>query len=218
MPSDILSYILLGIVLIVSIWLHEYAHAWSANKLGDPTPRLQWKLTPNPLAHIDYVWFIMIFLIGFGWWKPVYTNPAYFRNPVRDDFLVAMAGPVSNILLCMLGMLIMGIYALVIGISSPLEIFATNDIVIQFWILFCMINIGLAVFNLIPIFPLDGYRIIKILLPRVGYRMERNGQIVTIIALILIMGVWRNLIGTYISHVSEAIFNFFFIVMSQIFF
>lgn len=160
----------------------------------------------------------MIFLIGFGWGKPVYTNPAYFRNPVRDDFLVAMAGPVSNILLSIIGMLIIGVYATIIGISSPVEIFATTDIVIHFWVLFCIINIGLAVFNLIPIFPLDGYRIIKILFPRAGYWMERNGQVVTIITLILIMGVGRNLIGNYISSVSESIFNFFFVVMSQIFF
>lgn len=215
---DIVNYILLGIVLIVSIWLHEYAHARSANKLGDPTPRLQWRLTPNPLMHIDPIGFIMIFLIGFGWWKPVYTNPAYFRHPVRDDFLVAMAGPISNILMSIIGMIIIGIYSLMIGISSPVEIFATTDIVIKFWVLFSMVNIGLAVFNLIPIFPLDGYRIIKIISPRAGYWMEKNGQIMTIIALVLILWLGRNIIGTYISHVSEAIFNFFFIVMSQIFF
>ena len=91
MSSTIEYYILIAIVLVVSIGLHEYAHAWTANRLGDPTPRLQGRLTPNPLAHIDYVGFLMIFLIGFGWGKPVYTNPGYFRHPVRDDFLVAMA-------------------------------------------------------------------------------------------------------------------------------
>lgn len=215
---DILNYVLLWIILIVSIGLHEYAHARSADKLGDPTPRLQWRLTPNPLAHIDPIGFIMIFLIGFGWWKPVYTNPAYFRRPVRDDFLVAMAWPLSNMLMCIIGMFVIGIYVTIIGIHSPLEIFASNDIVIQFRILFCMVNVWLAVFNLIPIFPLDGYRIIKIISPRAGYWMERNGQALTIVALILIMGVGRNIIGTYISTVSQSVFNFFFIIMSQIFF
>lgn len=202
----------------MSIGLHEYAHAWSANKLGDPTPRLQGRLTPNPLAHIDYIGFLMIFLIGFGWGKPVYTNPGYFRNPVRDDFLVAMAGPVTNILLCFIGTIIMGIYALIIGIHSPVEIFATNDIVLHFWILFCVVNVGLAVFNLIPIYPLDGYRIIKIISPRVGYWFEKNGQIITIVMLLLLLGPGRNIVGSYISNVSESIFNFFFVIMSQVFF
>lgn len=148
----------------------------------------------------------------------MYTNPAYFRSPVRDDFLVAMAGPISNIILCIISMVIIGVYATIIGISSPVEIFATNDIIIQFWILFSIVNIGLAVFNLIPIFPLDGYRIIKILSPRAGYWMEKNGQLMTILALILIMGFGRNIIETYISTVSQSVFNFFFIIMSQIFF
>ncbi len=92
---------------------------------------------------------------------------------------------------------------MIIGISSPVEIFATQDIVIQFRILFSIVNIGLAVFNLIPIFPLDGYRIIKIISPRAGYWMEKNGQLMTIIALILIMGFGKNIIGTYISTVSQ---------------
>lgn len=218
MPTDILSYVMLGIVLIVSIGIHEFAHARSANRLGDPTPRLQWRLTPNPLAHIDPIGFLMIFLIGFGWGKPVYTNPGYFRNPVRDDFLVAMAWPASNILMCIAGMIIMGLYALVIGISSPLEIYATGDMVIKFWILFCQLNIVLAVFNLIPIFPLDGYRIIKIISPRTGYWMEKNGQVMTIVALVLILGVGRNFIGTYIFGATEMIFNFLFMIMSQVFF
>ena len=96
---DILTIILLAIILVISIGFHEYAHAWVSYILWDPTPKLQWRLTPNPLKHIDPIGFLMIFLILFGWWKPVQVNPMYYKNKLRDELLVALAWPFANFLM-----------------------------------------------------------------------------------------------------------------------
>ena len=108
--EQIISYVFLVIILLISIWLHEYAHARTSYRLWDPTPVLQWRLTPNPLKHIDIVWFISVFLIGFWWWKPVQINPIYYKNPIRDETLTAFAWPAMNLVLAFFWMLIMMVY------------------------------------------------------------------------------------------------------------
>ena len=97
--EQIIYYVFLVIILLVSVWLHEYAHAWTSYKLWDPTPVLQWRLTPNPFKHIDIIWFISVFLIWFWWWKPVQINPIYYKNPTRDETLTAFAWPAMNLVL-----------------------------------------------------------------------------------------------------------------------
>ena len=223
MLSDIFSIqtLLIAIVLVVAISIHEYAHAWCANKLGDPTPRLQWRLTPNPLVHIDPFGFILIFIIHFGWWRPVYTNPSYFRNPVRDDFLVAMAGPMSNFILAILGFIILCILWLWFGynqieIANIIDfwIMSRPNILLIFRAMFAMYNIALAIFNLLPLFPLDGYRIIKIISPKAGYFLERNGQVAMIITIIIIFSGARFIIPQVTYAVSQMMFK----LISQPFF
>ncbi len=198
--------------------LHEYAHAWMADRLGDPTPRLQWRLTPNPIAHIDPIGFLMLFIIHFGWGRPVITNPSYFRDPVKGDFLVAMAGPLSNIILALLWGIIMMSYGKIIWLPSAYDVLQAWDLVLQFWMMFTTINIWLAVFNLLPIFPLDGYRMIKILSPSVWHRMERNGQRLQIAFLIIIFWPGSRIIGNIINLVSTKILSFLFILLSQVFY
>lgn len=215
---DIQTIIFLGIIIIISLSLHEYAHAWMANRLGDPTPRLQGRLTPSPLAHVDPIGFIMIFLIGFGWWRPVMTNPSYFRNPVKDDFLTAMAWPFMNFILATIGMTIAMIYGKIIGMGSAYAVLQGGDLVLQFWLTFVMINIALAAFNLLPIFPLDGYRIIKIISPKAGFWMERNGSIISVITIVLLLSIGSGFVGSYISFVTEKIMSVLFLLLSQVFF
>lgn len=214
---DITTIIFLGLTIIISLSLHEYAHAWMADRLGDPTPRMQGRLTPNPLAHIDPIGFLMIFIIHFGRWRPVITNPAYFRDPVKGDFLVAMAGPATNVLLAIAGGIIMMVYGKLIGMPSAYAVLQAGDLVLQFWLLFTTINISLAVFNLLPLYPLDGYRIVKIISPSAWYWMERNGQWVQIAALLLILGPWSRIISAWIGLVSQKFLSVLFIVLSQIF-
>lgn len=169
----------LAVVVLFAICIHEMAHGFAAYKLGDPTAKYDGRLSLNPLKHIDPLGALSMFLFGFGWAKPVMVNPNYFKNLKRDTMLTALAGPVSNILVAYIGMLIY-VHLLPVINSYYLSLFVT---------LFITLNINLAVFNLIPIPPLDGSKIFLSLLPKRIYyeimRYERFGFIVLIIALYL---------------------------------
>lgn len=209
----IFEIIQLAIILAVSIWMHEYAHAYVSYYLGDPTPKLQWRLTPNPLKHIDPIGFLMVFIAHFGRGKPVQINPMYYKNPRKWELMVALAGPATNLILAIIGILILLIYAKVMG-WTPNDIFTnTTDLMIWFWINFSFLNIALAIFNLIPIAPLDGYRLIKIWWHKGAEFMERNARfwIVFVIALVYIASPIFIKISTFI-------FNFLFTIIGQVFY
>lgn len=149
------------LIFLPAVTVHEYAHGWMANRLGDPTARDSGRLTLNPLAHIDPVGTIllptMLILTGspfvFGWAKPVPVNFAYLRNPKRDMMWVGLAGPGANI-----GLAVLSAIVVKTGIVPPTLIGLFGIII--------LINLILAVFNLIPIPPLDGSRILMSILPR----------------------------------------------------
>lgn len=213
----IVSLLITAIILIISITVHEYAHARASDKLGDPTPRMQKRLTLNPLAHIDPLGLLLVFLVGFGRGKAVQINPHYYKNPLRDELLVALAGPLSNIILTIIGMIILLIYEyLFLGVNSTL--LGQWDIASQFWIQFCFMNIALAVFNMIPLPPLDGYRIIKMFFPDSISRIEPYGQYILFWFVILfIRWPWAGLLSSYIHNVSSTIFNILYALFSFFF-
>jgi Zn-dependent protease len=162
-----LAFVVVVAVLVFSLTIHEFAHAWVADRLGDPTPRSHGRLTLNPLAHLDWLGTIMLFLIGFGWGKPVPVDAYNFRSPRRDMTLVAVAGPVSNLL----GALVMAFIAAHLFNGGWIATALTLAV---------QMNIMLAVFNLIPVGPLDGSRVLSGLLPHhLAYEfdevMERYG-------------------------------------------
>ncbi len=141
-------------VILCILPLHEFAHGWVAGKLGDPTARLERRLTLNPLASVDPMGTLWLFLFGFGWAKPVPVNPRYFRKPKRDMAIVAVAGPVSNLLAGLAGaFLLYGLVAFTTynGVTG----FLAN--VLNYYV---TVNVTLAAFNLLPIPPLDGSRIL----------------------------------------------------------
>ncbi len=145
--------LLYGISVILAIALHEAAHAYTANYLGDDTPRLQGRLTLNPMAHLDLIGTLLIFVIGFGWGKPVQFNPYNLKNPKRDTALIAVAGPTTNIILAVISSLLLRLF----GIQLPmLSLFLTS---------FISLNVVLAVFNMVPLDPLDGFKVVRGLLP-----------------------------------------------------
>lgn len=157
-------YILSSLVVIfLTLPVHEFAHGFAASKLGDPTPRYQGRLTLNPFAHIDYLGAACILLFGFGWAKPVGVNPNNFKRPKADMALTALAGPLSNLIVALIAMLL----------ANAVRLFVTAWSAFLYIHLFLFyiayINVSLAVFNLIPIPPLDGSRLLSALLPNKQY-------------------------------------------------
>ena len=151
---EILTILLL---LIISLVIHEFAHAYIADKLGDPTPRYMGRVTLNPIKHLDPMGTaILIFTTlmpgpSFGWGKPVIFNPSNLKNPKRDTGLVAFAGPASNLIMALVGIIVIA------TLANPL--LAT---LLQY---FVILNVILAIFNLIPIYPLDGFNVMQAILP-----------------------------------------------------
>lgn len=215
---DIVSIVSIAVILCISIWLHEYAHAWTSYKLWDPTPKIQKRLTPNPIAHLDPIGFIMIFLIGFGWGKPVQVNPSYYKNPIQWELIVALAWPATNIALAVTAILIILLYASITWLRQMDIVINGWDMIIQFWMLFAFINIALAVFNMMPIPPLDGFRIIKTFAPKLARYMQKYSMYIGIFFLILILGPGRSVVGWFIRWVSQTIFTILYTLMSVIFY
>jgi len=210
---SIFEIIQLAIILAVSIWMHEYAHAYVSYRLGDPTPKLQWRLTPNPLKHIDPIGFLMVFIAHFGRGKPVQINPLYYKNPRKWELMVALAGPATNFILAIIGILIILIYAKIMW-WTPNDIFLNNtDLMISFRINFSFLNIALAIFNLIPIAPLDGYRLIKIRWHKGAEFMERYARFSVIFVILLVF-----LASPIFVKVVTFVFNFLFTIIWQVFY
>ena len=169
-------------VIFCTMPIHEYAHALIATKLGDQTPRLSGRLTLNPMAHISPMGAIMMLLCGFGYAKPVSVNPRNFKDTKKGMAITALAGPVANLL--------MGF--VFITCSVYMSILVKNSLIIyaiyNFLLFAGVLNVNLAVFNLLPIPPLDGSRILQLLIPaKYYYKFLEYERYVTIVVFILIL-------------------------------
>ena len=153
----IITKILMLPGIMIGLSFHEFAHAWVSDRLGDPTPRRQGRVTVNPLAHIDWIGFLALLLVGFGWGKPVQIDPGYYKHRRRDEFLVAIAGVTMNLILAI---------AFSIPAKAMVKMFGSavsSDLIYNIYLMLfyiVSINVVLMIFNLIPCPPLDGWGII----------------------------------------------------------
>ena len=195
-----LQEMLLGIPgLVIAMTFHEYAHARAAVSLGDFTPRLMGRLTLNPTANIDPIGLLMLFLVRFGWAKPVMINPSNFRQPKRDDILVSLAGPMMNLFLGFVAF-----YVMLLINAHRLDVSQITYTIIQMIFVY---NVNFAIFNMLPIPPLDGSHILRNLLPPdLAYRyqtIERYSILIMIVFIatpilsVVLMPLFRLVYGFY---------------------
>jgi Zn-dependent protease len=179
------------IALVVGFTIHEYAHAALAYKFGDPTAKNQGRLTLNPMAHIDPLGTILILLVGFGWARPVPVDSRNFKNPKLAGVIVSLAGPLSNFLVALLSVVIWYLF-IGFGVDNGID-GRVHDFLFGLVNFMVKLNVLLFVFNLLPLPPLDGYRIIEELAPRhLRYKMRQFEGYAIFIFLLLVLTPLSN--------------------------
>ncbi len=203
-------------ITLIALTGHEFAHAWVSTKLGDPTPRHEGRLSLNPLAHLDIYGTILMILTGFGWAKPVSVNPMYYKDRKKGMALTAIAGPISNLIMAFLGVLI-GTILLILGNylnwnASLME--GINSVVY----LFAFRNLCFMVFNLIPIPPLDGSKVLGLIIPNRTYYtiLQYERYSIFLIMLLSLTGVFNSIIGGGVGIVFSLILKLVGLIVSSV--
>lgn len=219
---ELFEYILRIPIILISLTVHEVAHGYAAYKLGDPTAKNLGRLSLNPLKHLDPIGALCMLLFRFGWAKPVPINTRYFKKPKRDMAISALAGPLSNLFMAFVAYVI-SIYIATLSaqngqfgwaLSGELLILTETGnflyILYLFFDTFFLLNISLAVFNLLPIPPLDGSRILFVLLPdKIYFGVMKYEQIISIGILVCL---WTGLLDPVLN----AVFGFFINIFNSI--
>ena len=215
-PSSLLSLVLTLPAVIIAMTFHEYAHAFAADKLGDNTPRQQGRLTLNPLKHIEPVGFFLLLFAGFGWGRPVEINTNRFNKNMdksKGEAIVSFAGPLMNIILAIVSAFILGVI-LKFNLLAKLQM-QYAEIVIIFMMQLLYINLGLGIFNLIPLPPLDGSKILRHFLPYNAKVWFDNNQYIFYIAFIVIwvLGLASYIVSPAISFLGKWILELVYIIL-----
>ena len=190
--QSLFTYLVRAMVLLTAIPIHECAHAWASNKLGDPTAKNLGRLTLNPLPHLDLIGSVLMLFTGFGWAKPVPVTTRNFKNVKKGMILTALAGPAANILLALLSLILYKLWCYFLYHLLAINITTASSIAQIFYIM-CLLKINLAVFNLIPIPPLDGSRVLTAVLPaRLYYKVMQYEQYIIYGVFIILMLGWLD--------------------------
>lgn len=196
--QDPLSLLYTLPAIIIGLTVHEWAHAFAADKLGDPTAKNLGRMTLNPFAHIDLFGFLCLLVVGFGWAKPVPVNPHNFKNYRRDDIIVSLAGIAMNLVVAFFATILFyfGVYRWNLG---------SNEAFYTIFLSIVTINLSLAVFNLLPIYPLDGSHVFESLfmryIPRFFMFLRQYGQYILIA--LLVSGLVSTVLGTVVGWLFE---------------
>jgi len=196
--QDPLSLLYTLPAIIIGLTVHEWAHAFAADKLGDPTAKNLGRMTLNPFAHIDLFGFLCLLVVGFGWAKPVPVNPRNFKNYRRDDIIVSLAGIAMNLVVAFFATILFyfGVYRWNLG---------SNEAFYTIFLSIVTINLSLAVFNLLPIYPLDGSHVFESLfmryIPKFFMFLRQYGQYILIA--LLVSGLVSTVLGTVVSWLFE---------------
>ncbi|MCA9372352.1 site-2 protease family protein [Candidatus Woesebacteria bacterium] len=200
--SEPIVFVFYALALLIAISIHEYAHARVAVMLGDPTPEVQGRLTLDPRAHLDLYGALLLLLVGFGWGKPVRFDPYNLENPRRDAALISIAGPVSNAILAIIS-------AIALRLLLFVPVTFLSDIGQLFFSSLIVLNVILGVFNLLPIAPLDGFKIVGGLLneeqAREWYQLERYG--IFFLLLLLVPFGQQSMLDTILRPILDVIYT-----------
>lgn len=216
MRGDLVNLIFLLPILLLSMMAHEVAHGWVAFRLGDPTAKMHGRLTANPLRHLDPVgtlMFVVTYMMGsfiFGWAKPVPVNPMFFRNRQRGMAIVGLAGPVTNFLVAVLVALLLNFLPISVLGTAAGELSRFGQILFLAY----QVNVVLGLFNLVPIPPLDGSRVLGAFLPPDMYRswsqLDRYGIIFIILIFVVLQGPFQTILNGAFQAVSSVLLPRFF--------
>lgn len=214
--GQITDYLYIIPAALIAIMCHELTHGLFSYLLGDPTPKEQGRLSLNPIKHLDPIGTLCLILFGFGWAKPVMVDPRYYKNPKWGMALVALGGPLANFIIALLS----GLVLTLIQLHAPYT--QTIEIIFNFFLYLMLINIGLGVFNLIPIPPLDGSKIIGAVLPDNAYNQYMKYQkygMIFILGLLILLDVlealgYPSLLNELLNIIINFISNFWLKILN----